>query len=694
MLGLADSVPPLEFLAPHAVVFRPKTGPRAPGGAMALGRLVLLWCCIVAPTAAASRGAAKPHIVMILADDYGWSNLGAHTSGAPGEDARQARLETHTPNLDALVADGIHLDRHYAYKICSPSRSALQTGRLAVHVNTLNTGVTAQNRSDPVSGYAGIPRNVTGIAQKLRSAGYRTHMVGKWDAGMATPEQTPLGRGYETWVGYFQHANDYWRKGMNLQSTGEIDNCLNEFTDLFMHNATYRGGVRDGVSLSPACKRDPEAHAACYEEHLFKERALEVIREHNATQTDAPLFLFYSFHLLHTPLQVPKAYLDRIDRIVAAGGGKAIDSSNRRLYAAMVLYMDEAVGELVHALKAGGMWDDTLLVFAADNGGPIYEPGAANNHPLKGGKYTDWEGGVRTNAFVSGGFVPKSNRGTNFKGVVSVADWYGTFAGLAGVGAADDAAHAANLWLKQRGLPLLKAVDSVDQWGFILNGTNGRAQPLHLSENAVLMWPFKLVTGKQVYSAWTGPVYPNCSTVGRAASDQGPIFTDLKVFDHHIPPSPSPETTDRLTWAADCGEGCLYDVEADPTEHFDLARDPAHGERLQDMRQRLLRLNQNVFAPGRGTPQLAACDQFVDNGGFYGPFVGAAEWYSPVPPPSAKQRWRDNVTKKLLAAVNRDIVAEGAAAAGRLLLPRVRRMWMRSLDKCLPDADDRMGTVA
>merc|ERR1719311_204731 len=99
-------------------------------------------------------------------------------------------------------------------------------------------------------------------------------------------------------------------------------------------------------------------------------------------------------------------------------------------YSAMVLYMDDAVKEITEALVERGMWNNTLMLFLSDNGGPIYEPGSANNHPLKGGKYSDWEGGVRTNAFVSGGFVPSARRGTAFEGVVSIADWYGTLCEL------------------------------------------------------------------------------------------------------------------------------------------------------------------------------------------------------------------------------------------------------------------------
>merc|ERR1719158_585825 len=103
----------------------------------------------------------------------------------------------------------------------------------------------------------------------------------------------------------------------------------------------------------------------------------------------------------------------------------------------MTLYMDDVVGELVASLKSKGMWEDTLVVFTSDNGGPVYEPGAANNHPLKGGKYNDWEGGIRTNAFVSGGFVPPERRGSKFEGVISIADWYSTLTELAGVSPRD-----------------------------------------------------------------------------------------------------------------------------------------------------------------------------------------------------------------------------------------------------------------
>jgi len=644
---------------------------------------VLARCSALALAAACGLPVAagaqhKPHVVFILADDYGWANFGPHRR----ESSKQARLETHTPNIDALVDEGVLLDRHYAYKICSPSRSSLQSGRLAVHVNIANTGVTVANASDPESGAAGIPRSMTGLAKKLRDGGYRTHMVGKWDAGMATPDHTPYGRGYESWVGYFQHANSYWRKDATLQSTGEVDNCLNSFTDLFMHNSTYRGGVRDGFSMSPACLNNPDHHPACYEEFLFKERALAVVREHDTGDIAAPLFLFYAFHLLHTPLQVPESYLTRIDELVSSGDGEKIDTQNRRLYAAMMIYMDEAVGELAEALKAKGMWDNTLIIFSSDNGGPIYVPGSANNYPLRGGKFSDFEGGVRVNAFLSGGFIPHDKRGTVHSGVISIADWYGTLCELAGVNAFDHAAAEANEELRQRGLPLLPAVDSIAQWGFILNSTNGRPS-LQLSENALIHWPFKIVTGKQVYSRWQGELYPNCSSLEAADSDQGPVFTDLKVFNVAVKLGKAEEEQERITWVHDCHAGCLFNLEADPTEHLDLASDPAYAPILAKMGAELSRLNTGNFEPGRGTPSFAACEAGIANGGFFGPFVDSKDWYSPVPERTPMEHLKAMALQESLRLLNHEMIEKGVVEVAQRVLPRFQTPWTKSLDKCL-----------
>jgi hypothetical protein len=192
---------------------------------------------------------------------YGWNNIGFHASSQPNA------KEIQTPNMDALAAQGVILDRHYVYRFCSPSRSSFQTGRNPIHVNTGNDGLTLVNPKDPVSGFAGIPRNMTVLAEKLAAAGYATAQAGKWrvragagigatsrDAprltlshslslshthslssspprcslfipaplplrvtpcpharrhcGLATPTHTPMGRGYQQSLTYLDGAND------------------------------------------------------------------------------------------------------------------------------------------------------------------------------------------------------------------------------------------------------------------------------------------------------------------------------------------------------------------------------------------------------------------------------------------------------------------------------------------------------
>jgi arylsulfatase I/J len=140
-----------------------------------------------------------------------------------------------TPNLDALVdSEALLLQRHYVHKICSPTRCALQTGRAPVHVNVQNVVPEVYNPKDKEGGYQGIPLDMTGVAEHLTAAGYSTHLVGKWDAGMAHPKQSPWARGYSTWLGYWHHANDYW--------TQVEDSCGSQpIKDLWRHNATFSG---------------------------------------------------------------------------------------------------------------------------------------------------------------------------------------------------------------------------------------------------------------------------------------------------------------------------------------------------------------------------------------------------------------------------------------------------------------------
>merc|ERR1719506_2867039 len=374
----------------------------------------------------------KPHILLLLADDLGYGNVGWNRKyfGVPSD-------EVITPEMDKLVEDGVHLTRFYVHKSCGPTRSALQTGRLPIHVCDGNHDPCQYNEHEATGIGAGIPRNMTGVAQKMKKGGYRTHMVGKWDAGMATPTHTPVGRGYESQLCYFHHANSYWTYG-----TG---GSCGVGTDLYDTNGP-------AYDLTPAKKHVDHRNISAYEEYIFEQRALSIIDAHD---TSEPLFLFYSAHLVHLAYEVPDQYRDKLYPFV---DNASKQGDMRWSYAAMVNFLDGVVRNLAQKLKDRGMWEDTLMLFLSDNGGPIYVGG--NNYPLRGGKYSEFEGGVRSAAFASGGMIPKNLRGTVHNGLASVADVYTTLSSIAGVDPTDD-------WAAAAGLP---AVDGLDLSDMLMAG--------------------------------------------------------------------------------------------------------------------------------------------------------------------------------------------------------------------------------
>jgi len=593
----------------------------------------------------APAGGKKPHIWMILFDDYGWADAGWHRNyTAPGGAWVPPTPEVQTPHLNSLVADGIDMDRHYVYKYCSPSRSALQSGRNPYHVNPLNAQPEISNPADPVSGFAAIPRNMTGIASKLAAAGYRTAAFGKWDAGMATPDHTPFGRGFQTAVNYFHHCNDYWSMTDGMLCGGEAQIPI---VDLWqVHDAAGEGPahranntcVREcGCSCPVEFGRPAECVAGPfgdewyggYEDALFERRALDVVDSHDPS---TPLFLFFAPHIVHTPLQVPQEYADKFAFMAPTDK----PTHNRQVYHAMVNFADDMVGNLTAAFKRKGMWDDLLVVFSTDNGGPIYNNGSAgaNNFPLKGGKMNNWEGGIRGNAFVSGGFLPPSRRGIKWAGLAALWDWYATFAGLAGVDATDHRAAVA-------GLP---PIDSHDLSAVLLGktlvspraelpiGTEPRASnistaPLCSAYFASPYYDDPRVEGDEPMPLPAAEPWQRCTTVSGLIVDEGAaglwkILTGDVQQDVHMGPHYPNASTDEVSanFVGHCANGCLFELNSDPLESVDLAA--AKPLKLRQLYAKLEKYETTAFNPNRGGVNPAACQHaLTEYGGFWGPFL-------------------------------------------------------------------------
>lgn len=554
----------------------------------------------VVSMSALAMGSDKPHIVMHLVDDWGWANAGWHAN-------ERNMNEVKTPRMDQLVKEGIELDRAYSFQFCSPTRSSLQSGRYPMHVNDKNADVTIHNPRDPISGFAGIPRNMTGIAAKMKLAGYRTHQIGKWDAGMATWDHTPIGRGYDTSLGYFHHDNDYF-----TDAVGPIIDIWDTDRPAFGMNSSclaFYGGAHgcEQPGTNPGYTVGPEM---IYEEKIFVDRALQIVDEH---PVDQPLFLNYDSHIVHSPLQAPANLFHSFDFMTNDY------DRHRQIYASMVAYLDTGVGKIVDSLIDSGMWNNTIWFCQSDNGGPSFtgDNHTANNYPLRGAKYSNWEGGTRVNAFVSGGYLKKvaaARIGSKLEGFIHVCDYYATFAAIAGVDANDTRAAAA-------GLP---PVDGLNMWPYLSGQVDVSPRTEVWNDLGVLiMGTYKLYNASGPYgthlpdgsmteghACFPGQIYPNGTSPPGGEGAPPERGTNVKG-------------TGMCVHTQHCPNGaCLYDIFKDPTEHNNLSGDPSMAPVIAKMRARLAELEATYFNPVRGRDDgLAESTAREKWGGYWGPFI-------------------------------------------------------------------------
>ncbi len=304
--------------------------------------------------------------------------------------------EIHTPNIDALAREGSIFKSYYVQPLCSASRAALLAGRFPIH-NGIYGALKANLK-------IGLPLEIKTLAQTLQGAGYTTAITGKWHLGDFLPAYLPTKRGFEHQYGFWHGQTDYFTHGRGQR----VD--------------WYRDDKR---LIEPG-----------YSTHLIADEATRLIKGQAA---EKPLFLYVAFNAVHSPFQVPTSYEEPYASLPPA----------RRTVAGMLSAVDEAVGKIVKALDEKHLRDNTLIIFSSDNGG--VQPGIrTNNTPLRSGKGSIYEGGMRVSAFAV--FPEKIPAGKSIDFPTHIVDWYPTLSGLAGA-------------------PSVPHLDGVDIWPLLTKGT-------------------------------------------------------------------------------------------------------------------------------------------------------------------------------------------------------------------------------
>ncbi|KAL1505460.1 hypothetical protein ABEB36_005028 [Hypothenemus hampei] len=488
--------------------------------------------------------AKRPHIIFILADDLGFNDVGFHGSG-----------QIPTPNIDALAYSGLILNNYYVNPICTPSRSALMTGKYPIHTG-MQHGVLYG--AEP----SGLPLCEKLLPQYLQELGYVNHIVGKWHLGSWKKVYTPLYRGFVSHLGYWTGHQDYYD-----------------------HTAMEAGSW--GLDMRKNMSVAYELHGE-YSTDIFTKESVRLIKNHDPS---SPLFLYLAHVAVHSgnpyePLRAP-------DEEIAGFG--FIENYERRKFAAMLSKLDESVGQVVKALGDKGMLENSIIVFSTDNGGAAagFNLNAASNYPLRGVKNTYWEGGVKGAGLIWSPLIQKPFRVS--RQMMHIADWLPTLLEAAGA----DTTNLTHI----DGLSIWKALSE--------NSESPREEILHniddiLGISSITVNNWKLIQGttyKGAWDNWYGPsgrwYQYNISSV-----ENGPVGVQLKKINKFV--DGKVIKTLRAEATIQCGDGpkihcnplktpCFYNILKDPCELKSVAKE--YPLVLKELQVRIQQFNATAVPP-------------------------------------------------------------------------------------------------
>ncbi|MBC3759203.1 sulfatase-like hydrolase/transferase [Hyunsoonleella sp. SJ7] len=377
----------------------------------------------------------KPNIILIFADDLGYTDVGFNRPANFPEEYGVIP----TPELDALASNGvIAQNAHVAHPFCGPSRAALLTGvyphRICAQYNLMNSV------ADP----NGVTTNEKFFSKVLQENNYNTAAIGKWHVGVSN-DFIPNNRGFDYFFGMLGGGHQYFESDYEAQWYNSGGTVTNEYRVPLLRNQTY----------VTANEFDNDEYLT----DILTEEAVDYIDSLSTAGSTDPFFMYLAYNAPHTPLQAPQSKIDAFDAANGDGTPGSTFSSvvanspdilnanipgswtgtdeeyratlveDRLVYATMVSIMDEGIGLVVDALTANGILNNTLIVFMSDNGGKLRQAGAVN-YPLTQGKGSVDEGGHRVPMFMH--WPDELSAGQTYDHLISSIDLYPTFLDLAG----------------------------------------------------------------------------------------------------------------------------------------------------------------------------------------------------------------------------------------------------------------------
>ena len=308
--------------------------------------ILLAVACLAASAEAAQE---KPNLIVIMADDLGYGDVGYNGC-----------TDIPTPHIDALANNGVQFSSGYsAYSVCGPSRAGFITGR---YQQRFGCERNPQYRPDDPN--MGVPKSEQTIAEVLKPVGYTSKIIGKWHLGAHKETHHPLNRGFDEFYGHLGGSHFYLQKDMKFKDSYNLTEGREEIEQM-------RTWILDDHT------------PVAFEKHLteeFTDEALDFIERHK----EKPFFLFMSYNAPHTPLQPTDEHLERVAHI---------QDETRQLYAGLVVGLDDGVGQIMNKLRESGLEDNTLVFFMSDNGGKL--KWGADNGVLRKDKGSSFEGGWR-----------------------------------------------------------------------------------------------------------------------------------------------------------------------------------------------------------------------------------------------------------------------------------------------------------